>query len=406
AASVRASGASVLDVAHALVSSRVAMDRRAVVVGSDREELLAGLDALAAGEPSVRVVEGTAGEGAGDVVFVFPGQGSQWVGMAVELLGSSPVFAGRVAECAAVLEPFTGWSLLDVLNGVEGAASLERVDVVQPVLWAVMVSLAEVWRAQGVEPGAVIGHSQGEIAAAVVAGGLSLEDGARVVALRSRALRALSGLGGMVSVARGVEEVRGLLAGWEGRIGVAAVNGPSSVVVSGDAGALDEFVAVCEESGVRARRVAVDYASHSAHVERIEEELAELLAPVAPRSCDVPFYSTLSGGVIDTAGLDAAYWYGNLRGTVEFEAGTRALLADGFRVFVEVSAHPVVATGVQETIEDAGVQAGVVGTLRRDEGGLERFALSLGEAWALGAGVDWETHYAGTRPRHVDLPTY
>ncbi|MYW87384.1 type I polyketide synthase, partial [Streptomyces sp. SID8371] len=223
AASVRASDAPVLDVAHALVSSRVAMDRRAVVVGSDREELLAGLDALAAGEPSVRVVEGTAGEGAGDVAFVFPGQGSQWVGMAVELLGSSPVFAGRVAECGAALEPFTEWSLLDVLNGVEGAASLERVDVVQPVLWAVMVSLAEVWRAQGVEPGAVIGHSQGEIAAAVVAGGLSLEDGARVVALRSRALRALSGLGGMVSVARGVDEVRGLLAGWEGRIGVAAV---------------------------------------------------------------------------------------------------------------------------------------------------------------------------------------
>ncbi|RZE17249.1 acyltransferase domain-containing protein, partial [Streptomyces albidoflavus] len=108
-------------------------DRRAVVVGSDREELLAGLDALAAGESSVRVVEGTAGEGAGDVAFVFPGQGSQWVGMAVELLGSSPVFAGRVAECGAALEPFTGWSLLDVLNGVEGAASLERVDVVQPV---------------------------------------------------------------------------------------------------------------------------------------------------------------------------------------------------------------------------------------------------------------------------------
>ncbi|MGW2267634.1 type I polyketide synthase [Streptomyces koyangensis] len=406
AASVRASDVSVLGVARALVSSRVAMDRRAVVVGSDREELLAGLDALAAGEPSPRLVEGSVGDGSGKVAFVFPGQGSQWVGMAVELLGSSSVFAGRVAECAAVLEPFTGWSLLDVLNGVEGAASLERVDVVQPVLWAVMVSLAEVWRAQGVEPGAVIGHSQGEIAAAVVAGGLSLEDGARVVALRSRALRALSGLGGMVSVARGVEEVRGLLAGWEGRIGVAAVNGPSSVVVSGDAEALDEFVAVCEESGVRVRRVAVDYASHSAHVERIEGELAGLLAPVAPRSCDVPFYSTLSGGVIDTAGLDAAYWYGNLRGTVEFEAGTRALLADGFRVFVEVSAHPVVVTGVQETIEDAGVRAGVVGTLRRDEGGLERFALSLGEAWALGAEVDWETHYAGTRPRHVDLPTY
>ncbi|WP_440582109.1 acyltransferase domain-containing protein, partial [Streptomyces flavofungini] len=333
-------------------------------------------------------------------------QGSQWTGMAVELLETSPVFAARIAECAEALAPFVDWSLLDVLSGAEGAASLERVDVVQPALWAMMVSLAEVWRSRGVVPSAVVGHSQGEIAAAVVAGGLSLEDGARVVALRSRALRALSGLGGMVSVARGVDEVRELLADYEGRIGVAAVNGPSSVIVSGDADALDAFVAACGESGVRARRVAVDYASHSAHVERIEDELAELLAPVAARSCGVPFYSTVSGAVVDTAELDAGYWYRNLRGTVEFEAATRALLADNFQVFVEVSAHPVVATGVQETIEDAGVRAGVVGTLRRDEGGLERFTLSLGEAWALGAGVDWDTYYEGTRPTRVDLPTY
>ncbi|WP_037873712.1 acyltransferase domain-containing protein, partial [Streptomyces sp. NRRL S-37] len=125
---------------------------------------------------------------------------------------------------------------------------------------------------------------------------------------------------------------------WEGRVSVAAVNGPSSVVVSGDADALDELLVECEARGVRARRVAVDYASHSAHVERIEAELAELLAPVTPRSCEVPFYSTVSGGVIDTASLDAGYWYRNLRGTVEFEAATRALLADGFRVLVEVSA--------------------------------------------------------------------
>ncbi|MFE4059802.1 type I polyketide synthase, partial [Streptomyces sp. NPDC059096] len=406
AESVRASGAGALDVAHTLATTRVAMDHRAAVVGRDTGELLAGLDALAAGDSSATVVEGTTGEGTGGVVFVFPGQGSQWAGMAVELLDSSPVFASRIAECAAALDPHVDWSLLDVLRGVEGAASLERVDVVQPALWAVMVSLAEVWRSRGVVPGAVVGHSQGEIAAAVVAGGLSLEDGARVVALRSQALRALSGLGGMVSVARGVEDVRGLLGGFEGRIGVAAVNGPSSVVVSGDADALDVFVAQCDEAGVRARRVAVDYASHSAHVERIEEELAELLAPVVARSGAVPFYSTLSGELIDTAGLDGSYWYRNLRGTVEFEAATRALLADGFQVFVEVSAHPVVATGVQETIEDAGARAGVVGTLRRDEGGLERFTLSLGEVWALGADIDWDVFYEDTRPHRVDLPTY
>ncbi|WP_233478026.1 acyltransferase domain-containing protein, partial [Streptomyces calvus] len=144
----------------------------------------------------------------------------------------------------------------------------------------------------------------GEIAAACVAGGLSLEDAALVVALRSRALRALSGLGGMVSVARGVSVVRELVGRWEGRVSVAAVNGPSSVVVSGDADALDELLVVCEAEGVRARRVAVDYASHSAHVERIEAELGRLLAPVVPRSCEVPFYSTVSGGVIDTVSLD------------------------------------------------------------------------------------------------------
>ncbi|MBU7600899.1 SDR family NAD(P)-dependent oxidoreductase, partial [Streptomyces sp. P38-E01] len=403
---VRASGAAPLDVAHALAVTRAPMDRRAVVVGRDTDTFLAGLDALAAGEASARVVEATAGEGAGGVVFVFPGQGSQWVGMAVELLASSSVFASRVAECGVALEAFTDWSLLDVLRGVEGAASLERVDVVQPALWAVMVSLAEVWRVGGVEPAAVVGHSQGEIAAAVVAGGLSVEDGARVVALRSRALRALSGLGGMVSVARGVEEVRSLLGEFGGRIGVAAVNGPSSVVVSGDADVLDVFVERCEGLGVRVRRVAVDYASHSVHVERIEGELAELLSSVVGRSGAVPFYSTVSGSVIDTVELDGSYWYRNLRGTVEFEAATRALLADGFQVFAEISAHPVVATGVQETIEDAGVRAGVVGTLRRDEGGLERFALSLSEAWALGADVDWGVHWEGLRPRRVDLPTY
>ncbi|MCQ8195654.1 acyltransferase domain-containing protein, partial [Streptomyces rugosispiralis] len=194
------------------------------------------------------------------------------------------------------------WSLVDVLGD---AVALGRVDVVQPVLWAVMVSLAELWRSFGVVPAAVIGHSQGEIAAACVAGALSLEDAARVVALRSRALRALSGLGGMVSVSLPVGEVRERLGVWGERLSVAAVNGPSAVVVSGDADALDELMAVCEGDGIRARRVPVDYASHCAHVEAIEEELLRELSGISPRSSSVPFYSTVTGGVLDTAGLDA-----------------------------------------------------------------------------------------------------
>ncbi|WP_432140204.1 acyltransferase domain-containing protein, partial [Streptomyces sp. bgisy154] len=182
-------------------------------------------------------------------------------------------------------------------------------DVVQPVLWAVMVSLAAVWESFGVRPAAVVGHSQGEIAAAVVAGALSVVDGARVVALRSRAIVALAGRGGMVSVALPASGAQELAAGWPGRVSVAAVNGPASTVVSGDAGALDELVARAEAGGVRVRRIDVDYASHSAHVEAVEAELAEVLAPVVALEPSVPFLSTVTGQWVDSALTDAGYWY-------------------------------------------------------------------------------------------------
>ncbi|MFH8385208.1 SDR family NAD(P)-dependent oxidoreductase [Kitasatospora sp. NPDC018058] len=405
AAHVRAAEPALDDVARSLVTTRTALEHRAAVVAPDRAGLLDGLDALAEGRATPAVLEGqAAGEGA--PVFVFPGQGSQWVGMAVELLDTAPVFAQRFAECAAALEPYTDWSATDVLRGQPGAPGFDRVDVVQPVLFAVMVSLAGLWRAHGVEPAAVLGHSQGEIAAACVAGALSLDDAARVVALRSRAIRRLAGLGGMVSVAEPVAAVRERLMRWDERISVAAVNGPGSVVVSGDPEALAELIADCERTGVRARRVPVDYASHSAHVERIEHELLDLLAPIAPRGADVPFCSTVTGAVIDTAGLDAAYWYRNLRHTVEFEQATRTLLAAGHRVFVEVSPHPVVTTGVQETIEDSGLPAAALGTLRRDEGGPGRFLLAFADARNHGARVDWDLLFAGTGARATELPTY
>ncbi len=235
----------------------------------------------------------------GKVAFVFPGQGSQWVGMAAELIESSPVFAERMRECATALSSYVDWSLFDVLDDAE---ALERVDVVQPVLWAVMVSLAELWRSYGVEPAAVVGHSQGEIAAACVAGALSLDDAAQVVALRSKAILALSGLGGMVSVALPVEQVRERLT--DG-LSVAAVNGPSSVVVSGDVAELDALLAACEAEEIRARRISVDYASHSAHVETIRTELLDVLAGLEPRAAEVPFFSTVTGDWLDTSGQDA-----------------------------------------------------------------------------------------------------
>nr|WP_243469291.1 type I polyketide synthase [Streptomyces cinnamoneus] len=392
------------DVGWSLAVSRSVFRHRSVVLAESGDAALGLLAAVAAGGDAAGVVRGEA-SAPGGVVFVFPGQGSQWVGMAAGLLDASPVFAGRMGECAAALEPFVDWSLLDVVRSGD-ASLLERVDVVQPVLFAVMVSLAAVWRSYGVEPAAVVGHSQGEIAAACVAGGLSLGDAARVVALRSRLLLDLAGAGGMLSLALPLEEAVQRLEPYGSAVSVAAVNGPGSVVVSGEPAALEAVRAQCEVDGVRARMVPVDYASHSAQVEVIEERLLEVLAPLEPRSGQVPFYSAVTGTQVDTAMLDAGYWYRNLRQTVEFAKATEQLLADGHDVFIETSAHPVLLMGVEETADAAERSVTTIGTLRRGEGGQERMLASLAEAYVHGVEVDWATVFTGTGARRVDLPTY
>ncbi|MFC5880636.1 SDR family NAD(P)-dependent oxidoreductase, partial [Streptomyces virginiae] len=399
-------GVRLTDIGRSLAVGRAHFDRRAAVVAADRAELEQGLLALVDGATARGVVTGQS-RPAARPVFVFPGQGAQWVGMAAGLLESSPVFAGRMAECAAALEPHVDWSLLDVVRGAQGAPGFERVDVVQPVLWSVMVSLAAVWRSLGVEPAAVIGHSQGEIAAACVAGVLSVEDAARVVALRSRALTVLSGRGGMMSVARPATWVRERIGAWQGRISVAAVNGPAQTVVSGDPEALRALLAQVKEEGARARLVDVDYASHSAHVEALEDELARVLDGIEAGPGDVPVYSSLTGALLpDARVMGAGYWYRNLRETVQFEQAVGELLAAGHHTFIEVSPHPVLTIGVQAALDEAGVRGTALGTLRRDEDEAGRLLLALGEAHCHGIGVDWSAVFAGTGARRVQLPTY
>ncbi|MGW0565539.1 type I polyketide synthase [Streptomyces sp. NPDC003016] len=403
-------GLSPARVGWSLAATRASFDHRAVVIGRTRDDFLRSLEALATGRAAAGVVQGAVGEGARGPVFVFPGQGSQWWGMGRELLAHSEVFRTAVDECADALAPYIDWSLREVLAGEGDPALLERVDVVQPALFSMMVALSALWRSYGVEPSAVVGHSQGEIAAAYVAGALTLADAAAVVALRSQALPRLSGLGGMMSVAAPVERVSALLEPWGELLSVAAVNGPSSVIVSGDAGALDELLAACGQQGVRARKVSVDYASHSAHVEAVRDDLSRVLAPVVPASPRVPFYSTVTGARLTDAAFDGAYWYTNLRTTVRMEEATRALLADGHRVFIEMSPHPVLAAPIQETqetVEEAVADSAVVlGTLRRDEGDLRRFLASLAEAHAHGTAVDWRTAFPAGAAVPVDLPTY
>jgi acyl transferase domain-containing protein len=399
-----------LDIAFSL-TRKPQLKRRAVVLGSGRDGLLESLGALGHGRSAPEVVTGWEHRaGDGPVVFVFPGQGAQWEGMARELMSSSPVFAESMAMCEQALEPFVDWSLREVVMGEAADAGLDRLDVVQPALFATMVSLSALWRACGVHPDAVVGHSQGEIAAAYVAGALSLEDAARIAALRSRALTSLEGRGRMASVSLGADELSVRLRRWEGHLVIAAVNGPSWTVVSGEDEAVRELLEECVAEDIRAREIAAAVrAGHSPLMEELREQLLDELAPVAPRSGDIPFYSTVLAGSIDGAELNAEYWYRNAREPVQFDAIVRELLARRFRVFLEVSAHPVLTVAMQDIVDDAlgdSTRTLLASTLRRGEGGPERFLTSAAELWVNGVEVDWGTLYEGEQIDDVRLPTY
>ncbi|MFI9463113.1 type I polyketide synthase [Streptomyces xiamenensis] len=392
------------DVGHALLA-RTRFPYRAVVTGNDRDALLRDLDSVAAGDPAPGVAHGTAGADR-RAVFVFPGQGSQWPAMARELLATSPVFRDSVHRCADAFAEHTDWSVLDVLTGAEGAPDLKRLDVIQPVLFTVMVSLAEVWRSRGVLPAAVVGHSQGEIAAAYVAGALTLPDAVRIVALRGKAWTTLTTRGAMAAVRLSEEAVNERLRDAEGRVSVAAVNGPASVTVSGDADAVEEFVLALEADDIRVRRVTgANGAGHSAQVEVVREHLLEVLAPVRPQAGTVPFYSTVTGGRFAGDALDTHYWYRNVREPVRFHQAVTALLAAEHTAFLEISPHPVLGPALQEILDDARVPGAVLATLRRDHGGQERLAGAAAEAHTAGLDVDWQAVLPPARSA-VDLPTY
>lgn len=387
-------------VAATLAHHRTHFEHRAVVRASDHAELLTALRALTDDRPDTDLTVGPQQAlPAGKVAFVFPGQGAQWAGMARDLLDRDPVFADELDRCDAALRPFTEWSVTSVLRGDAGAPSLERVDVVQPVLFAVMVALAAVWRARGVRPDAVVGHSQGEVAAACVAGALSLNDAAAVVALRSQALTEVAGTGTMAVVALPYTEVEARLADSDGRISVAAVNSGRSTVVAGAVDAVEALLADLDRQQIFVRRLDVDYASHSAQVEPVRATILDELDGVTTYPTSVAWYSTVTGEPV-TEELDADYWYTNLREPVRFAPTVERMAADGYRCFVELSAHPSLLTALH-TIDESLV---AVGSLRRDEDGPACLDRAAAELHVHGRQIDWRRLVPHTTP--ADLPTY
>ena len=403
------------DVAYSLATTRTQHPYRATItvpVGSadPRQDLLDALDALRSGAPHPQLTQHHVTRLRGKTVFVLPGQGGQYPGMGRELYEHNRVFADKVDACDQALRPFTGWSVREVLCQDPAAPSLDRVDVVQPVLFTMMVSLAAVLESYDVVPDAVIGHSQGEIAAAYIAGVLSLDEAARVVARRSQALSALCGAGSMASVLLGADQLEPLLAPWGEALSIATINGPSHSIISGTPAALEEFTAACDRDGIQIRPIAVDYASHSAQIEPLRERLLAELADLTPAASRIPLYSTVGEGLsvdpLDTTSMDADYWYRNLREPVRFYDALVGRLAAGETTFVELSPHPVLAPAITDTLaQSAGrTQSAVITTLHRDRPDQDALATALAQLHNHGHSPSWVALYP--HARSVGLPTY
>ncbi|WP_322778141.1 SDR family NAD(P)-dependent oxidoreductase [Frankia sp. Cas4] len=348
-------------VAHTLRERRSHLTHRAGVVAADRAELVAALRAAAAGNEAAGVRLGTAKRRAMGPVWVFSGHGSQWVGMGRDLLATEPAFGRTIDRVGEIFAAEIGFTPRAVLVGDE----LSAVDVIQPMIFAMQVALADVWREHGFEPAAVIGHSVGEIAAAVVAGALTLSDGSRLICRRSILLREVAGKGAMAMVNLPFDEVRARL-GERNDVVAAIAASPSSTVIAGDVDPVEATARAWEAEKLVVRRVAADVAFHSRHMDPLLDRLVAAANGLCPDIASIPVYTTALADPRAEPLRDGAYWAANLRNPVRFAAAVQAAAEDGYTAFVEISAHPVVAHSVAETLDALGIADGYVGgSLRR-----------------------------------------
>jgi phthiocerol/phenolphthiocerol synthesis type-I polyketide synthase D len=346
------------------LARRLSGRARAGIVARDRTSLIAGLRACAAGDRASNVVNASAARVEAAPVWVFSGHGSQWAGMGQRLMRDEPVFAAALEELDALIRPEAGFSVLEEL---ERGDELTAMDRLQPVLFAIQVGLARLLEAYGVEHAAVVGHSVGEVAAAVVAGGLSARDGARVVALRSRLLATIAGSGSMGLLEVSADELEQALAGFDG-VGVAAFNAPGQFVVAGVTEQVAELIASVEARGRLAKLVKSAVPAHSMLVDPLVGALTEGLCGLAPSPAHTRFYSTALDDPRAAPILDAAYWAANIRRPVRFAQAIAAAAQDGHRSFIEISPHPVLIHALIDNARAAGLEHPlVVGTGRRCE---------------------------------------
>jgi len=389
------------NIAYSAAHRRTQHEHRGVVLATSHDDAADRLDAWIAGENPTGVITGsTTGSLDHGVVFVFPGQGSQRAGMGLELMRTCPVFRDTVTDCDEAMREYLGHS---VLAEIRGGGELDRIDVIQPALFAIGVGLAARWRSLGIEPAAVLGHSMGEVAAAHVAGALSLADAVRIICGRSRLLRRVSGQGSMLIVALPKDETDTLIKGCRDRVSVAVCNSPTSTVLSGDPATLDGLAVSLRERNIFCRPVKIDVASQSPQMDPLRAELLAELDAITPRAGSIPILSTVTGELCDGADFDAGYWVRNLREPVLFWDAVVELVARGNGIFVEISPHPILLSAVEQGFDLTDRNGLLLPSMRRDEPESHAMLEGLGALHAHGVPVDDVFPASG---RAVQLPAH
>lgn len=385
---------SLQDISYTTARHRTHFEHRLAVIATDKQSAHDQLQRYLQGEnvPGIFTTKADLVKKDHKIAFVFPGQGSQWIGMGKQLLGTEPAFRRMIIACDASMKSYANWSLLDMLQEESDENDLlNTIDVIQPALFAIQIALATLWRSWGIEPNAIVGHSMGEVAGAYIAGALSLDDACRVICLRSQLLKKVSGKGGMVATELSYEEAAELISDCTDQVSVAVNNSAKSTVLAGDQAVLTQLITQLEENDVFCRWVKVDVASHSPQVDELLAELSVILADIRPQTPLIPIFSTVTRQWQTEAVTDCHYWVHNLRQPVHFATAIQALLAEDFDVFIEISPHPILLPSIKTGFKQADKASCLALPSLKRESVWEPLYESLGQLYIHHLPINWAT---------------